>query len=336
MAKWRYFAERELPRVIRELGLPAARALRDHPLTVCPLHKEPLGAVTRMCEPCHRAAWDEIGRRYAAQGRPILTTQPEPKDDSTMTTTIEDEPLEGELVTTTPGTELVPHAGTLFGTSDPRVALERMADIATALVDVIDTKKLYATIDGQQAHHRRRLDDIGRHARRRPDRHRHPAERHAATGSSRRSRRAPWTAVSSAPPKANARAPSRSGRAATRTRSAAWPRPGRSAVLCGHRSDRSSCSPATRRPPPKRSPGRHRRDSRADRPRTAPSASPSKQRADRARPRAALRARRERPEHRLARPRERDRRRPGLGSGHGDDGGRGHPSARGDRGGEGG
>ena len=150
MAKWRYFAERELPRVIRALGLPAARPPRDHPLTVCPLHKEPLGAVTRMCEPCHRGAWDEIGRRYAAQGRPILTTQPEPKDDSTMTTTIEDEPLEGELVTTTPGTELVPHAGTLFGTSDPRVALERMADIATALVDVIDTKKLYATIAGRK------------------------------------------------------------------------------------------------------------------------------------------------------------------------------------------
>jgi hypothetical protein len=65
-------------------------------------------------------------------------------------TLLDDEPLEGELVTSNPGTELVPHAGTLFGTSDPRIALERMADIATALVDVIDTKKLYATINGRK------------------------------------------------------------------------------------------------------------------------------------------------------------------------------------------
>jgi hypothetical protein len=44
----------------------------------------------------------------------------------------------------------VPPPLTLFGTSDPRVALERMAEIATALVDVIETKKLYATINGRR------------------------------------------------------------------------------------------------------------------------------------------------------------------------------------------
>jgi len=53
-----------------------------------------------------------------------------------------------------PGVELVPYEPaspiTLFGTSDPRVALERMADVATALVDVIDTKKLYVTISGKK------------------------------------------------------------------------------------------------------------------------------------------------------------------------------------------
>jgi hypothetical protein len=51
--------------------------------------------------------------------------------------------------------ELVPyeHAPapiTLFGTGDPRVALERMADVATALVDVIESKHLYANIGGRR------------------------------------------------------------------------------------------------------------------------------------------------------------------------------------------
>jgi hypothetical protein len=59
---------------------------------------------------------------------------------------------EAELVE--PGTELVPVESpapiTLFGTSDPRVALERMAEVASALVDVIEAKNLYATINGRR------------------------------------------------------------------------------------------------------------------------------------------------------------------------------------------
>jgi hypothetical protein len=39
---------------------------------------------------------------------------------------------------------------TLFGTANPRVALERMADVASALVDVIEARKLYATINGHR------------------------------------------------------------------------------------------------------------------------------------------------------------------------------------------
>ncbi len=39
---------------------------------------------------------------------------------------------------------------TLFGTSDYRVALERMAEVATALVDVIEAKHLYAEINGRR------------------------------------------------------------------------------------------------------------------------------------------------------------------------------------------
>jgi hypothetical protein len=57
------------------------------------------------------------------------------------------EVVEGELVPVEPA----PAAPiTLFGTSDPRIALERMADIATALVDVIEKKNLFATISGRR------------------------------------------------------------------------------------------------------------------------------------------------------------------------------------------
>jgi hypothetical protein len=54
-----------------------------------------------------------------------------------------------------PSAELVPVENpaapiTLFGTSDPRVALERMSEVATALVDVIEAKNLYATINGRR------------------------------------------------------------------------------------------------------------------------------------------------------------------------------------------
>jgi hypothetical protein len=46
--------------------------------------------------------------------------------------------------------EPAPAPPTLFGTSDPRLALERMAEIATALIDVIESKRLYATIGGRR------------------------------------------------------------------------------------------------------------------------------------------------------------------------------------------
>jgi hypothetical protein len=58
----------------------------------------------------------------------------------------EPEVVEGELVRYEPPTALL----TLFGTSDPRTALARMADVATALVDVIEKKKLYATVSGRR------------------------------------------------------------------------------------------------------------------------------------------------------------------------------------------
>jgi hypothetical protein len=57
--------------------------------------------------------------------------------------------IEGEVLADVIDHTLAPPI-TLFGTSDPRVALDRMADVASALVDVIDTKKLYATINGRK------------------------------------------------------------------------------------------------------------------------------------------------------------------------------------------
>jgi hypothetical protein len=56
-----------------------------------------------------------------------------------------------ELVAYEPDTNDPPAAPlTLFGTSDPRIALARMAEIATALVDVIEAKKLFANINGRR------------------------------------------------------------------------------------------------------------------------------------------------------------------------------------------
>jgi hypothetical protein len=67
-------------------------------------------------------------------------------------TTIESEPLEGEMVTEEPEPrELALRTPvTLFGTNDPDAALERMAAIAKTLVDVIDSRKLFATIYGRK------------------------------------------------------------------------------------------------------------------------------------------------------------------------------------------
>jgi hypothetical protein len=60
---WRHFARKTFPRVVRELGLPAAETCPG--LHRCPLHDEPLELVTHTCERCYREAWDEVGRRYA-------------------------------------------------------------------------------------------------------------------------------------------------------------------------------------------------------------------------------------------------------------------------------
>lgn len=62
MATWRHFARRTFPRVVLELGLPAASARPD--LERCPKHDEPIDSLTNLCPSCFRQAWDEVGRRY--------------------------------------------------------------------------------------------------------------------------------------------------------------------------------------------------------------------------------------------------------------------------------
>jgi hypothetical protein len=62
--------------------------------------------------------------------------------------TTEQEIIEpGELVVIDPKPAGPP---TLFGTRDPRLALQRMADVATALVDVIRDRKLVVKIQGRE------------------------------------------------------------------------------------------------------------------------------------------------------------------------------------------
>src|SRR4051794_31999780 len=46
--------------------------------------------------------------------------------------------------------ETSPATITLFGTSDPKVALEKMSEVASVLVDVIKDRKLFARISGHE------------------------------------------------------------------------------------------------------------------------------------------------------------------------------------------
>lgn len=79
MTTWRYYARREFPRVVLELGLPAAT--RRLGVDRCPRHDEPLGLVTHFCESCFTEAWAEVGRRYREQGRP-KNTNTNPKEEN--------------------------------------------------------------------------------------------------------------------------------------------------------------------------------------------------------------------------------------------------------------
>lgn len=144
--KWRYFAAKELPKVIRELGIPCASPALVAGMASCPRHGQPLGSVSRICLVCHDQAWAEVGRRYARreQGRPVDPKPTDPKEVSMSSTEV----LEGEVLPEL--YEAAPVPSTLFGTSDPTLAMERMALMARLLVDVVRDRKLVMKISGNE------------------------------------------------------------------------------------------------------------------------------------------------------------------------------------------
>ena len=141
MAKWRYFADRVFPIVVRELGIPCAEPVLVTGMTRCPRHQRPLGPTTRMCLACHDQAWDEVARRYREENRPANPTE----RGTTMNTD-----TSTELVTLDPDDTMPARPPvTLFG-SDPYLALERMTDLAKVLVDVVRSQKLAVKINNRE------------------------------------------------------------------------------------------------------------------------------------------------------------------------------------------
>lgn len=149
----------------------------------CPKHTTGVGPTTRSCKPCRDELYERLAAEYlndenrrirmtvrAAQGRSVeperrVSTFPGPRqkplpgqlsllgdgptneEEMTMNTT-SSELAERELLPAVVDEPLA--TPTLFGTSDPRRALEAMSDVATVLVDVIKDRKLYARISGHE------------------------------------------------------------------------------------------------------------------------------------------------------------------------------------------
>jgi hypothetical protein len=145
MATWRHFARRTFPAVVRELRLPAATSRRD--IDTCPMHDEPIGPVTRLCDRCFHLAWDEVGRRYS------LASQGAGGKENTMHEPDPVEILEGEIVDDNDNHPAVQQTSGLFLTSDPNVFLARASEAATALARVIRDRKLFTSIRGKDHVH---------------------------------------------------------------------------------------------------------------------------------------------------------------------------------------
>jgi hypothetical protein len=183
--KWRHFAERTLPVVIRELGIPCVEPALATGMTRCPRHRVALGQRSRVCPECHSQAWDEVGRRYAsaeqAQLRPgnpteddpplTVSTFPGPRYEPTPgqldlfenehTNTKEEDPMqqqpqsaelvpiEGELVPDEPSTEIALRSQALFGT-DPELALRRQVELSKLVVGPVEQQRLFVNIRGRK------------------------------------------------------------------------------------------------------------------------------------------------------------------------------------------
>jgi hypothetical protein len=129
-AEWRRFVERRRSEL--HDAYPCAMPTRRR---VCPKHHH---RIVEVCKPCRDELYEQLAAEYTA-----APTRQEGEHTVSETTT--------ELVEYEPDTT-EPPAGplTLFGTSDPRIALERMAEVATVLVDVIRDRKLIARINGRE------------------------------------------------------------------------------------------------------------------------------------------------------------------------------------------
>jgi hypothetical protein len=144
VAKWRLFAEREFPRVVAELALPAATSRSE--IDTCPTHNEPVGPATRLCGCCFHEAWDEVARRYSnrqpgswQRGEPMSTT-------TTAETVVDNETGELERYEPQPATNL-------FLTNDPDTFLQKATEAAAAVARVVRERKLFTTIRGKDHVH---------------------------------------------------------------------------------------------------------------------------------------------------------------------------------------
>jgi len=72
------------------------------------------------------------------------------REERRVTTNTSDTPAQPELLPAVIEAPPPSSAATLFGTSDPRAALQRMTDVATVLVDVIKSRKLFVRISGHE------------------------------------------------------------------------------------------------------------------------------------------------------------------------------------------
>ena len=217
-------------------------------------------AMSRTCKGCGTrfrpdGDWQRICWRCFRQAREHDNTKEE-----TMTTSTE--LAESELLPAVID-EPPPAPITLFGTSDPRIALERMSEVATVLVDVIKDRKLFARISGHEHITAEGWTTLGGMLGVVPVVvWTKPNETDDGYLARVEARTLDGRVVGAA--ESECSRAERRWKTATRSRSARWRRPARSAGRSGRRSGRSWCWPATspRRPRRSRSSTRHPSPSR--------------------------------------------------------------------------
>jgi hypothetical protein len=126
-ARWKRFVEARRTELHDDYPCAAPTYRR-----LCPKHGVRVGPVIRICKPCRDELYERLAGEYS-------------KGDTTMTTEAETIETAGEL-------ELYEPPGlpaTLCG-NDPRLAVERMSDLARVLVDIVRNQKLSVEIGGRE------------------------------------------------------------------------------------------------------------------------------------------------------------------------------------------